>query len=396
MGAGNKENAERIPEWKRVLGLLSGFVVTNYLVVAFVVAFTIAMAWPLPGAKVLEPQVVGVHIITFINICIVFFISGLTLRTDELKTALTRRNALGTTWGFISIVGVTPLLAFAVRDLPFTPPEYATGLALFCIVPTTLGVGVSLVTSAKGNVALAILLTVASNVLGVVVIPGWLQATLRVGKGGVEDLRINFVDIFVKLLLSFFVPTAIGKGLRELSPPARRFAQAHKQALGIISNTNLALLIWQTLSSAQEIIVNTSFGTMLCVIVGTFLVHILYLVFNTLVVLLLRLPVSEAASIVIMASQKSAPVAVTVITYIASNTQTQGLLAVPCVTGQLVQIFVGQPLANYLAGRILRARQEQEAQLALKEEPQAGEAPTGASDGLVVLEGGKDVEAGAK
>jgi hypothetical protein len=63
---------------------------------------------------------------------------------------------------------------------------------------------------------------------------------------------------------------------------------------------------------------------------------------------------------------------------------------------QLVQIFVGQPLANYLAGRILRARQEQEAQLALKEEPQAGEAPTGASDGLVVLEGGKDVEAGAK
>jgi hypothetical protein len=35
-------------------------------------------------------------------------------------------------------------------------------------------------------------------------------------QGGVEDLRINFVDIFVKLLLSFFVPTAIGKGLREL------------------------------------------------------------------------------------------------------------------------------------------------------------------------------------
>jgi hypothetical protein len=54
----------------------SGFVVTNYLVVAFVVAFTIAMAWPLPGAKVLEPQVVGVHIITFINICIVVGAAG--------------------------------------------------------------------------------------------------------------------------------------------------------------------------------------------------------------------------------------------------------------------------------------------------------------------------------
>jgi len=35
-------------------------------------------------------------------------------------------------------------------------------------------------------------------------------------------------------------------------------------------------------------------------------------------------------------------VAVTVITYIASNSATQGLLAVPCVTGQLIQIFMDQ------------------------------------------------------
>jgi hypothetical protein len=180
-----------------------------------------------------------------------FFISGLTLRTDEVKTALTRRNAAGTAFGFLSILGVTPLLAFAARELPFAPPEYATGLALFCIMPTTvgvwahadarrwalglgvvgplrlgaargeaagletdggagprarhcpraasrrfslvactstprtrpqLGVGISLIQSAKGNVALAILMTVASNVLGVVIIPGWLKATLSAGR----------------------------------------------------------------------------------------------------------------------------------------------------------------------------------------------------------------------
>ena len=84
----------------------------------------------------------------------------------------------------------------------------------------------------------------------------------------------------------------------------RSFVQAHKQALSIISNTNLALLIWQTLSSAQDIIVNTTFGTMLLVILSTFLVHIIYLIFNTGVVMLLRVPAPEAASTVIMASQK--------------------------------------------------------------------------------------------
>lgn len=86
---------------------------------------------------------------TFICICLVFFVSGLTLRTDELKESLTRRTIQGTIFGFLSIVGLTPLLAYAVRDLPFSPKEFSTGLAIFCLMPTTLGVGVSLVTSAK-------------------------------------------------------------------------------------------------------------------------------------------------------------------------------------------------------------------------------------------------------
>ena len=36
-------------------------------------------------------QVDGVHVVIFFNICTVFFISGLLLRTDELRSALTRR-----------------------------------------------------------------------------------------------------------------------------------------------------------------------------------------------------------------------------------------------------------------------------------------------------------------
>lgn len=45
----------------------------------------------------------------------------------------------------------------------------------------------------------------------------------------------------------------------------------------------------------------------------------------------------------------------------------QGLLSIPCVLGQLVQIFVGQPIALYLAGRVTRWHAKQEK---LKEEIQ--------------------------
>ena len=47
--------------------------------------------------------------------------------------------------------------------------------------------------------------------LGVLVIPLWLKAVLKVGSEGVETLNIAYVDIFVKLLLSFFVPAVLGK-----------------------------------------------------------------------------------------------------------------------------------------------------------------------------------------
>lgn len=49
----------------------------------------------------------------------------------------------------LCIAGVTPLLGWATIKLPFTPVAFATGLTIFCLMPTTLGVGVSLVTSAK-------------------------------------------------------------------------------------------------------------------------------------------------------------------------------------------------------------------------------------------------------
>eukprot|EP00898_Chlorokybus_atmophyticus_P007212 jgi/Chlat1/7492/Chrsp61S07014 len=365
---------------------LKATIIRNYLPFAFFVAFVIALSWPLPGERLTRPKVAGVHVITFINICVVFFISGLTLRTDELKDAFTRKTILGTLFGFISIVALTPNLAWAVKHLPFSPPELSTGLVIFCLVPTTLGVGVSLVNSAKGNAALAIFLTVGSNVIGVILIPLWLKALLSGDAAGVAKLNISFVDIFVKLLISFLVPTLLGKGLREFSPAALNFQRKYKQELSIISNTNLALLIWQTISSGRTQIVDTKFGNMLVVIVSIMLIHFIYLAFNTAAVILLRIPLLEAISTVIMASQKSAPVAVTVITYITQDVAVQGLLAVPCVIGQLIQIFVGQPMAFYLAGRVARWQQAQKSAAAEAELKKVDDVHAGVEEGVVVVQ----------
>ncbi|GBF89758.1 BASS family transporter [Raphidocelis subcapitata] len=329
---------QQAPQQRGEWAILAGsFVSKNFLPVSFLIALTIALAWPVPGAAVMKPEIKGVRVVAFVNSFIVFLISGLQLRTAELKGLLSGRGALATAFGSVSILGITPLLAFALKLLPFKPREFATGLAIFATVPTTLGVGISLVTSAKGNGALAILLTTFTNAVGVALIPLWLKGVIgkqrrRSGLSG--TLSINYGPTFVKLMLSCLAPSILGKLLRTWQP-ARRFATRHRVALSMFSNANLAVLIWQTVSASAHLITDLPFGVMLLLIVAAILLHVVYLIFNAVA---------------------SAPVAITVINFIASSASTQGLLAVPCIVGQLVQIFMDQPIANYLGGRIARWR----------------------------------------
>lgn len=73
--------------------------IRNNLLLGFCISSVAALAWPLPGQVLYAPAVRGVHVIPFLAVAIVFFISGLTLKTDELRTAFTKRAAVGKFYG---------------------------------------------------------------------------------------------------------------------------------------------------------------------------------------------------------------------------------------------------------------------------------------------------------
>ncbi|KAI7843756.1 hypothetical protein COHA_002654 [Chlorella ohadii] len=335
-----------------------------------------AAAARLPGVRLLSrPQFVellrwgvifgDIHLISTINIIIVFLISGLVLKTEDLKQAITHWK--GIVYGFLAILAVTPCLGFALRALPLTPPEFAIGLTIFAAVPTTLGVGEALVRASKGNAALALLLLVGTNSLGIATMPPWLKLLLHPVQG-LTSVSVKPLSLFYKLLATVLAPALIGKAARELLPPVRRFATKYKVQLGMFNTLNLACIIWQTLSGAQDVLVHQRFINIFIVICAAIIMHALYLVLNFgATIWLVRLPLKEAIAASIMSSQKSAPVAVTVISYLTPSTTQQGLLAVPCVIGQLAQIFMGAAFAPHLA-RIV-TRREKLAALAAAEVP---------------------------
>jgi sodium/bile acid cotransporter 7 len=115
----------------------------------------------------------------------------------------------------------------------------------------------------------------------------------------------------VKLILTVLVPSVLGKLARDLSKPVQRFVTRYKTPLSLFSTLNLACIVWQTLSGARQTLLQQPFVAVLLVVLASSVLHFVMLAFNGLVVrYLLRLPFREAVAVLIMASQKSAPVAV--------------------------------------------------------------------------------------
>ncbi|KAG2454112.1 hypothetical protein HYH02_001151 [Chlamydomonas schloesseri] len=352
-------------------------VVKNFLPLAFATALVWALVWPDPGAYLVGLKVAGnVRIAQVLPVVLVFLISGLQLDTRDMRAALSARNLPTLAYGLAAILLVTPLLGLALRELPLEPKEFATGLTVFSVAPTTLGVGVALTAACGGNEALALLLTVATNALAVFTMPPELQLLLppaAEGAAGAGALNVNVWDLLTKLAATVLVPFVLGKAAREYLPGAAAFAKAHRTRLSLFSTSCLAFVVWQTLSSARDLLLAQQPGPLAAMVVAALGMHLFYLAANFAVVWhLLRPPLREAIAVGIMASQKSAPVAVTVISYLSSNPAQQGLMALPAVVGQMGQIFIGAALARQLSALV--ARQKEAEALAAKQQQQQQQA----------------------
>ena len=82
-------------------------------------------------------------------------------------------------------------------------------------MPTTLSSGVILVGQASGNIALALLLTVITNLVGVFTVPFMVTAVLSSAKdiGGQQgqDITLEPSKMVVKLIFTILIPLCVGK-----------------------------------------------------------------------------------------------------------------------------------------------------------------------------------------
>ena len=191
------------------------------------------------------------------------------------------------------------------------------------------------------------MLTIVTNVLGVFILPFTVPLVISQA----QSVSLDPVSLLVKLVMTILVPLIIGKILRESSQWIRNQVTKHKVALGLLNNGSLICIVWQTLSSAQEDVVNTAFGILCLVLLAAILLHVVYLVVNFILVKLFRFPHREAAAVLIMGSEKTLPMAVTVIAATGTALGSTGQLTVPCVLAHISQVLIDAFLCDYLGKR---------------------------------------------
>lgn len=338
--------------WKR----WKPWIIKNYLVLGFIFAITLALSWPLPGRELGTPMSGDFPIAQTCCIVVIFFISGLTLKTADIKKALGQRAALA--YGIITILFVTPMLGFALVQIPFEPVEFRYGLALFACVPTTLTSGVTLVTSALGNGVMALMLTVTTNVLGVFTVPFILNAVLLSAPGGDSggadtDMAAAAAKLLLKLVISIIIPMAVGKGTREFVEQAPKLTTRYKTELGLTNNSCLIAIVWMSISKSRGKLVRESALNIFVIVVAGVTLHMFFLAMNWVMTTpVLRLPEAERRAVLLMTSQKTLPVAVTIIAYLdETRWGGHGLIAIPCIVGHVSQLFIDAYIASIWAGK---------------------------------------------
>ncbi|CAO2046007.1 unnamed protein product [Urochloa humidicola] len=324
---------------------LLGFARSNFLPIALVAGVILGLLDPTLGCLAHKCSLAKYS--TFG----IFVISGLTLRTEELGAAVEAWPA--GLYGLVSILLITPFLAQVVMQVQLLPREFITGLAMFCCMPTTLSSGVTLTQIVGANSALALSMTVASNLLGIITVP--LSLAMYIGAGAGVSLPTE--QLFKSLVTRLLIPLIIGKVAREASKGTAVFVDGNKQGFSVASAILLSLVPWIQVSRSRSLILSVQVKALVAAVAIGVLLHFALLAFNVATLQIMsRLEQKGesvfakkeyARAVILVASQKTLPVLIAVVDQLGGALGESGFLVIPCIAAHINQIIIDSMIVNW-------------------------------------------------
>src|ERR1051325_244951 len=295
------------------------------------------------------------------GIALVMFCGALTLETSHLFEQF--KNWRAVALSFVMMYGIAPgILVLLTWPLRWWSNELAphlfVGFMILASQSCTLGSGIVIATAARGNVALALVITIVNSMLSALMTPLILKLTLA---GQVE---FEVLQMIGRLALLILLPVALGQLVR---PIIKASLAPIRWLPAILSQLVILSLIFMAVGTASGWMKRYPW-MVLGVLVSTLLLHVIILAVNYALSILGSRKIASRRSLAICSSQKTIATG----SYIWSKYFPDNPVGgVPLVFYHIVQLVFDSLLAHWLAQRDTHAAPSTLETLSKAEERQA-------------------------
>ena len=255
---------------------------------------------------------------------------GASLTVRDFVEAFKRPQ--GVAIGVVCQFGIMPLLGFVLISVLPLSEAIAIGVLIMACMPG--GTTSNMFTYfAKGDVALSVMMTVASTVLGVFLIPIIISLY-----AAALDLTIPRENIIITLAL-LLIPVAIGLTIRRISERAALITEKTGATLGVIF---VVFLILSWIPRNWEFLMNTTSATY----IAAASLGIVGITLGYLAARVLRLGNRDAKTIAIETGLQNGPLAFSIIAFTFSGAEQQSYMAVPALYSTMI-VAIASVVALY-------------------------------------------------
>jgi sodium/bile acid cotransporter 7 len=290
----------------------------------------------------LHPKVLRV-----VGIVTIFFLSGLTLRMQEIRTGLRsyKLHLFAQGFGFVYFPAVALLLR--AWGPSFVPEEILHGLVALSILPTTITSCVVFTTLARGNVSGAVFNAVVGNLAGVFLSP--LLFSIFVARtAGVQIEWSQLTDI----LLLIVVPLMAGVAVRRAAGDAMSRVTSVAPYVSGSALLTIVFLAFTSAFSPASPLWRWSLPHLISPLATLVALHVFFLCSAWWLAKLIGLGEADRRAALFIAPQKTVALGLPLLQFfLAGKPELAGILSIPLIFYHPLQLLVAGPLAVRLAGR---------------------------------------------
>lgn len=263
----------------------------SWLVISIGVVVLLAWRAPAGAAPIIELGLIDVGVV------LVMFLGSVKLSPDQFRKATKQPWAL--LLSMISVFGAAPVISLGIaRLLGMNGEEDRLAVLLCSTQATTLATGIVLTEIAGGYVAMAMVITVASNALSTVLTP----LGFRVFGGGAE-VNVNSLAMAGELALKILLPVLLAQLLRPLMG---NWAERHSRRLSLVCQFIILLIIYTGVSAGLDTLSERPY-VLLKVATMVFVFHITLVLFNAAVFSRVSEDSKHRTAFVLCSAQKTLP-----------------------------------------------------------------------------------------